>query len=256
MSEQTTEAVPQSPSTLLQQLRSADKLPTVVLADLLKTVALNQSLGNSVRVPIAVSAKRLEFLASVELPEDRTKAELASLNPDALRVIAHCLGLYEPDETGCQHFEGMEVPTIADVEALQRLFESGNGAYVLLNDAQAFAENEQKIDLSLATPVLSDIPEDPQAEQEPQHVGFGFDGNYGAPPAQGQTPQPVRETISPETFSRLFPGRPQSKSEKVDFILNQIEQTAAKSGVKREDLLKGLSDSHALMGEVLAAAKR
>ena len=248
-----TEAVPQSPSTVSQQLRGLDKAPTVVLAALLKAAAFNQSLGNNIRVPVAVASKRLEFFAGVELPADRSKAELASLNPDAMRVIAHCLGLYEPDETGCHHFEGMETPSIADVEALQRLFESGNGAYVLLNDAQAFAENEQKIELSLATPVLSDIPEDPQAEQEP-HVGFAFDGNYGASPVQGQTPQPVRETISDETFARLFPGSSPSRSAKVDLILGQIKQASENSGQSFEETIKGLSEAHALMGDVIAAA--
>ena len=240
-----TEAVPQSPSTVSQQLRGLDKAPTVVLADLLKAAAFNQSLSNNIRVPVAVASKRLEFFAGVELPADRSKAELASLNPDAMRVIAHCLGLYEPDETGCHHFEGMETPSIADVEALQRLFESGNGAYVLLNDAQAFAENEQKIELSLATPALSDIPEDPQAEQE---------RNYGASPVQGQTPQPVRETISDETFARLFPGSTPSRSAKVDLILGQIKQASENSGQSFEETIKGLSEAHALMGDVIAAA--
>jgi hypothetical protein len=251
VNQQTTEAVPQSPSTVSQQLRGLDKAPTVVLAALLKAAAFNTSLGNNVRVPVAVASKRLEFFADVELPADRSKAQLASLNPDAIRTIAHCLGLYEPDETTCQHFEGMEkIPTLADVEQLQRLFEAANGSYVLLNDAQAFAENEDKIELSLATPVLSDVPEDPQAEGAEV---LTMDGPYlGSPLASNAAPSATE--ISAETFQRLFPGATPPRSAKVDLILGQIKRAAEDSGSTFEETIKGLTEAHSLMGEVIAAA--
>lgn len=225
-------------------LQKLNKLPTGALATLAMALTFNRTAPVEVRTLAAVLTKRLNSLAEIEVPEG---GRLLPLNPVAPKTIAHCLGLYEQSETGCGHFDGVEVPDDEQISSLIRLIEASN-IYVVVRDFEAFEQAEELYEQTQGANQVSpsDIPEDPQ-----QYVGTPL----------SPTPTPISE----DRFARLFPNSQEAAEQaapvnslnvRAKAALAALEDAAAQSGLSREDALSQLDEARSFMGQVLELARQ